>query len=140
MYKKHTVFDCYTLELHRYIDRTGNLTAVENSTDIPFEIRRVYYLYDVPGGESRGAHAHKNLEQLVVAASGAFDISINDGVNVKTVSLNRPYIGLYLAPGMWREIHNFSSGAICLVLASTLYNESDYIRNFSDFQEYRKQL
>lgn len=135
---KYTVFDCYTLELHRYKERTGNLTAVENLTDVPFEINRIYYLYDVPGGESRGAHAHKNLQQLVVAASGAFDVSIHDGINKKTVSLNRPYIGLYLAPGMWREIYNFSSGAICLVLASTVYNENDYIRNYEDFLEYKR--
>lgn len=137
---KHTVFDCYTLELHRYIDRTGNLTAVENSSDIPFDIKRIYYLYDVPGGESRGAHAHKDLQQLIVAASGAFDVSIHDGVNKKTVSLNRPYIGLYLPPGMWREIYNFSSGAICLVLASGIYTESDYIRNYDEFLHYKSSL
>ncbi len=138
--RKNTVFDCFTLELHRYIDRTGNLTAVENLKDIPFEVKRIYYLYDVPGGESRGAHAHKDLQQLIVAASGAFDVSINDGVNRKTVSLNRPYIGLYLTPGMWREIHNFSSGAICLVLASSIYTEDDYIRNYDDFLTYKKSL
>ncbi|WP_462265230.1 sugar 3,4-ketoisomerase [Mucilaginibacter sp.] len=135
---KYTVFDCFTLGLHRYKDRTGNLTAVENFKDIPFEIKRVYYLYDVPGGESRGAHGHKDLEQLIVAASGSFDVSISDGANKKTVNLNRPYIGLYLKPGMWRELHNFSSGAIVLVLASGLYNEDDYLRNFDDFQAYKK--
>lgn len=136
----YTVFDCFTLELLRYKDRTGNLTAVENLTDIPFEVKRIYYLYDVPSGESRGGHGHRELEQLIVAASGAFDVTVSDGVNRKTVNLNRPYIGLYLKPGMWREIHNFSSGAICLVLASNLYDEEDYIRNYDDFVEYKKQL
>jgi hypothetical protein len=137
---KHTVFDCYTLELHRYKDRTGNLTAVENGIDIPFDVKRIYYLYDVPGGESRGAHGHKDLQQLIVAASGSFDVSVSDGENKKTVSLNRPYIGLFLKPGMWRELHNFSSGAIVLVLASGLYNEDDYLRDYQEFLDYRKKL
>lgn len=136
----YSVFDCFTLELHKYKDRTGNLTAVQNLIDIPFEVKRIYYLYDVPSGESRGAHGHRDLEQLIIAASGSFDVSVDDSKNRKTVSLNRPNIGLYLTPGMWREIHNFSSGAICLVLASGVYNEEDYIRSYPEFTSYKKQM
>src|SRR6476469_9882609 len=117
-----TVFDCHIIHFNRIHNRAGNLTPILNNIDIPFAIKRVYYLYDVPGGESRGAHAHKSLEQVIIAASGAFDVTIDDGRNKKTVSLNRPYMGLNLKPGMWRELHNFSSGAICLVLASGLYD------------------
>ena len=123
----YTVFDCNIIHLNKNHNRAGNLTPIENNLHIPFSIKRVYYLYDVPGGESRGAHAHKNLEQIIIAGSGGFDVTIDDGRNRKTFSLNRSYIGLHLKPGMWRELHNFSSGAICLVLASEKYSSEDYI-------------
>ncbi len=118
-------------------NRAGNLTSIENNKDIPFAVKRVYYLYDVPGGETRGAHAHINLEQIVIAASGGFDVTIDDGKNKKTILLNRSYMGLYLKPGMWRELHNFSSGAICLVLASERYLPEDYLRDYSEFIKYK---
>lgn len=133
MKNKYTVFDCFIIQLPKIHNRAGNITPIQNNIEVPFEIKRIYYLYDVPGGESRGAHAHKTLEQLVVAASGSFDVTIDDGQNKKTFNLNRPYIGLYLKPGMWRELNNFSSGAIVLVLASELYSEEDYIRLYEDF-------
>jgi len=137
MHNHFTVNDCHIVQLKKIHNRAGNITVIENNTDIPFAIKRLYYLYDIPGGESRGAHAHKNLEQLLVAASGSFDVTLNDGQNSKTFSLNRPYIGLYLRPGMWRDIGNFSSGAICLVLASDFYNENDYVRNYQEFLKFK---
>ena len=136
--KKSTIYDCSIIHFSKIENRAGNITPVENNLSIPFEIRRVYYLYDVPGGESRGGHAHKKLHQLVIAASGSFDVLLNDGKNQKVVNLNRPYLGLHIVPGHWRELLNFSSGAICLVLASELYDEKDYIRNFSDFINYKQ--
>lgn len=111
----------------------GSITALNNGRDIPFDIKRVYYLYDVPGGVERGGHAHKELQQMIVAASGSFDVILDDGKMKKTVTLNRPYVGLYLVPGIWRELVNFSSGAICLVLASDVYKEEDYIRDYKEF-------
>ncbi|MDR0734067.1 MAG: FdtA/QdtA family cupin domain-containing protein [Dysgonamonadaceae bacterium] len=128
-----TIFNCNVLTLPKVHNRAGNITALNNSQDIPFDVKRVYYLYDVPGGESRGGHAHKELQQLVVAASGSFDITIDDGRNKKTVSLNRPNYGLLILPGIWRDLANFSSGAICLVLASHPYNALDYIRDYEEF-------
>ncbi|MBK0378214.1 sugar 3,4-ketoisomerase [Mucilaginibacter segetis] len=136
---KSTVFDCNIIHLSRIHNRAGNITPVENNIHVPFAVKRVYYLYDIPGGESRAAHGHRNLEQFIVAASGSFDITVDDGVNKKTVQLNRPYLGLHIKPGIWRDISNFSSGAICLVLASELYNESDYIRDYVIFKEYKAQ-
>jgi len=136
--KKYTVFDCDVLPLPQIKNRAGNITPVENSIHIPFDVKRVYYLYDIPAGESRGAHGHRLLESVIVAVSGSFDITIEDGVSKKTVSLNRPFVGLNIKPGIWRDISNFSSGAICLVLASRLYEENDYIRNFNDYLEFRK--
>jgi hypothetical protein len=130
---KFTVFDCSIIHFPKIQNRAGNITPIQNNIEAPFAIKRVYYLYDVPGGESRGAHAHKALEQLIIAASGSFDVTIDDGKNKKTVSLNRPNFGLHLKPGMWRELSNFSSGSICLVLASLLYEEADYIRNYDQF-------
>ena len=130
---KFTVFDCSIIHFPKIQNRAGNITPIQNNIEAPFEIKRVYYLYDVPGGESRGAHAHKELEQLIIAASGSFDVTIDDGKNKKTVSLNRPNFGLHLKPGMWRELSNFSSGSICLVLASLLYDEADYIRDYDEF-------
>lgn len=133
-----TVFDCSIVHFPKIQNRAGNITPIQNNIESPFAIKRVYYLYDVPGGESRGAHAHKELEQLIIAASGSFDVTIDDGINKKTFSLNRPYFGLHLKPGMWRELSNFSSGSICLVLASLLYAESDYIRDYEDFKLFKK--
>lgn len=136
--KGFTVFDCQIIHFPKIHNRAGNITAVQNNIEIPFAVKRVYYLYDVPGGEARGAHAHQVLEQLIIAASGSFDVSIDDGRSKKTIHLNRPYMGLHLKPGMWRDISNFSSGAICLVLASELYNESDYVRDYKEFLVMKK--
>ena len=125
--------NCQILDLPRINDPRGNLTFVEANRHIPFDMRRVYYLYDVPGGAERGGHAHKNLHQFIIAMSGSFDIHIDDGVEKKTVHMNRSYYGLYLCPMIWREIDNFSSGAVCLVLASEYFDESDYYRNYDEF-------
>ena len=122
------------------IGRNCNLCAhvfVENSKTIPFDIKRVYYLYDVPGGESRGGHAHKELQQFIVAASGSFDVTVDDGQLKRTFTINRPYRGLLIVPGIWRELDNFSSGSVCLVLASTAYSADDYIRDYNEFKEYK---
>ncbi|MDB5197690.1 MAG: WxcM-like protein [Flaviaesturariibacter sp.] len=135
----YKVFDCSIIHFPKIANRSGNITPINNGVEVPFAIKRVYYLYDIPGGESRGAHAHRNLQQVIVAASGSFDITLDDGNNKKTVSLNRPYYGLYVLPGMWRDISNFSSGAICLVLASEPYTEEDYIRTYNEFLLYKKQ-
>ncbi len=131
---KTTIYDCSVIELPKIHNRAGNITPIQEKKDIPFEIRRVYYLYDIPGGETRGGHAHKKLQQLIIAASGSFDILLDDGVNKKTISLNRPYFGLHIVPGIWRELINFSSGAICLVLASIKYNKTEYIRNYYELK------
>jgi hypothetical protein len=124
---------CTLIELPKISDPSGNLTFIENNKHIPFEIKRVYYMYDIPGGSYRGAHAHKNLHQLIIALSGSFDIEIDDGHNKKRFYLNRPYLGLYLPPMMWRFLDNFSSGAVCMVLASDIFDENDYIRDYSQF-------
>jgi hypothetical protein len=124
---------CQKKDLPRINDPRGNLTFIEGGRHIPFDIQRVYYLYDVPGGAERGGHAHKNLHQLIVAMSGSFDVHLDDGISKKTVHLNRSYAGLYICPMIWREIDNFSSGAVCMVLASDYYDENDYFRNYEDF-------
>ncbi len=126
------------LEKH-HSDRKGNLTIIENGFTLPFDVKRVYYLYDVPGGESRGAHAHKKLEQLIVAASGSFNVTLNDGLEKRTFTLNRPYQGLYVKPGIWRDLKDFSSGSVCMVLASEVYESEDYIRDFDDFIKFREE-
>jgi len=131
-----TVYDCTVIQLPKIHSFSGNITPVYENVHIPFEIARVYYLYDIPGGESRGGHAHRNLQQLIVAASGSFDVLVGDGENKKVVHLNRPYYGLYLPSMIWRELLNFSSGGIRLVLASKIYYESDYFR---DYEEFRRQ-
>ena len=118
---KNKVTDCKIMDLSKIGDRSGNLTIISTNIDIPFEIKRIYYLYDIPSGESRGGHAHKNLYQLIVSASGSFDVSLDDGSNKRTIILNRPDIGLLIVPGIWRELVNFSSGSTCLVLASLFY-------------------
>ena len=125
--------NCNILELPRIGDPRGNLTFVEGGKHIPFDIRRVYYLYDVPGGAERGGHAHKALHQLIIAMSGSFDIHLDDGYVKKTIHMNRSYNGLYVCPMMWREIDNFSSGAVCMVLASDYYDEQDYYREYALF-------
>ena len=112
--------------------------TLNNDVEIPFKIQRVYYLYDVPGGESRGGHAHKDLQQVIVAASGSFDLIVDDGKIKRTFHLSRPYLGVYMPSGIWRELDNFSSGAICLVLASHLYDETDYIRDHEEFIKFKK--
>ena len=124
---------CKIIDLPKIIDNRGNLTFIESCNHIPFEIKRIYYLYDVPGGESRGGHAHRNLQQFIIATAGSFDVVLNDGLNIKKFSLNRSYYGLYLPSMIWRELENFSSGSVCLVLASEFYEEEDYIRDFKEF-------
>ena len=135
---KYNVYDCTMIELDKHhSERMGNLSVVQNEETVPFAVKRIYYLYDVPGGESRGAHAHKELSQLIVAASGSFRVTLDDG-NVKcSFILNRPYQGLYVKPGIWRDLDDFSSGAVCMVLASEVYQQEDYIRDYSDFIEFR---
>lgn len=134
----YNVFDCTMVELDKHhSDRKGNLTVVENGNTLPFDVKRVYYLYDVPGGESRGAHAHKSLEQFIVAASGSFKVTLNDGKCKRSFFLNRPYQGLYVKSGMWRDLDDFSSGAVCMVLASDVYDKEDYIRDFDEFINFR---
>ena len=132
------IYDCSIIELSKHhSDRKGNLTVVENGMTVPFDVKRVYYLYDVPGGESRGGHAHKELYQLIVAASGSFTVTLDDGNVKRTFFLNRPYQGLYVVPGIWRTLDDFSSGAVCLVLASEGYTEDDYIRDYEDFLKFK---
>jgi hypothetical protein len=132
-----SIYDCVVLPLSKIHNRAGNITIIEGRLNIPFDIRRIYYLYDIPGGASRGGHAHKQLRQLVVAASGSFDLLLDDGINKKVVTLNRPDYGLLIVPGIWRELLEFSSGAVCLVLASEKYEEDDYIRNYNTFINYK---
>ena len=124
---------CRIIDLPKVTDSRGNLTFVEGGHHIPFDIKRAYYLYDVPGGAERGGHAHKGLHQLIIAISGAFDIVLDDGDEKKRFHLNRSYFGLYVTPMIWREMDNFSSGAVCLVLASNLYDENDYYRDYSEY-------
>lgn len=134
---QNSVYDCVILPLSKIHNRAGNITIVEGQTNIPFDIRRIYYLYDIPGGEDRGGHAHKELYQLIVAASGSFNVLLDDGQNKKIVMLNRPDYGLLVVPGIWRELFEFSSGAICLVLASNKYEKEDYIRQYDEFINFR---
>lgn len=137
--KKFNVFDCTMVELDKHHeDRKGNLSVVENGHTLPFDVKRVYYLYDVPGGENRGSHAHKELSQLIIAASGSFTVTLDDGKCKRSFFLNRPYQGLYVKPGMWRDLEDFSSGAVCMVLASDIYLKEDYIRDYQEFLEFRR--
>lgn len=138
MKNKVTIFDCSVLELPRIKERCGNITPIHGILNIPFEIARVFYLYDIPGGEDRGAHAHRECHQILIAASGSFEVELDDGINKRTVLLNRPYYGLYIPPGIWAAERGFSSGSICLVLTSHLYNEADYIREYKDFINYKR--
>lgn len=133
-----TVEDSCLVELDKHhSDRKGNITVIENGETVPFDTKRVYYLYDVPGGESRGAHAHKALYQLIIAASGSFTVTLDDGENKKTYTLNRPYQGMLVKPGLWRDLDNFSSGSVCLVLSSEKYDAEDYIRDYNEFLKYK---
>lgn len=124
---------CSLIQLPKIEDHRGNLTFIESNRQIPFDIKRVYYLYDVPGGAARAAHGHKALHQLMVSMSGSFDVTLDDGFNKKTFHLNRSYVGLYIPPMIWRDLDNFSSGAVCMVLASECYDEEDYFRSYVDF-------
>ena len=133
------VYDCTIIEIDKHHHQKGNISVIENGLTVPFDVKRIYYLYDVPGGESRGGHAHKELKQLIIAASGSFDVTLDDGLVKRTFSLNRPYQGLLVVPGIWRELNNFSSGSVCLVLASMEYSEEDYIRDYSDYINTKKQ-
>jgi hypothetical protein len=134
---KNNVYDCVILPLSKIHNRAGNITIVEGQENIPFDVRRIYYLYDIPGGEDRGGHAHKELHQLIVAASGSFNVLLDDGQNKKIITLNRPDYGLMVVPGIWRELFEFSSGAICLVLASQKYDQDDYLRSYEQFVNFR---
>ncbi|MDE6479589.1 MAG: FdtA/QdtA family cupin domain-containing protein [Muribaculaceae bacterium] len=131
---RSSVYDCSVIELDCHSsDRRGNMSVVENGKSIPFDVRRVYYLYDVPGGVERGGHAHRSLYQLIIAVSGSFSVTLDDGKLKRTVFLNRPNRGLLVVPGLWRTIEDFSSGAVCMVLASSEYDEEDYIRDYGSF-------
>lgn len=131
-----TVFDCSLIYLPKIKSRSGNITPVHNNIEVPFEIKRVFYLYDIPGGESRGAHAHKECHQFLIAASGAFEVLLDDGKTQRQVMLNRSDVGLHIPPGIWASEINFSSGSICLVLASKLYDAEDYIRDYETYKKY----
>jgi oxalate decarboxylase/phosphoglucose isomerase-like protein (cupin superfamily) len=134
------VFDCAIIPLPKAGDRKGYITAVNNYREIPFNVRRIFYLYDIPSGESRGGHAHKECHQLIIAASGSFEILLDDGLAKRVVALNRPDSGLHVPPGIWASEINFASGSVCLVLASDEYSEEDYLRNYQDFKVYRSQF
>ena len=135
--EKYNVYDCTMIELDKHhSDRKGNISVVQNGETLPFDVKRVYYLYDIPGGESRGAHAHRELMQLIIAASGSFRVTLDDGNVKRSFVLNRPYQGLFVKPGIWRDLDDFSSGAVCMVLASDKYSSEDYIRDYKEFLEF----
>jgi hypothetical protein len=130
---KPSIFDCTIIKLPKIENRAGNISPIQGSVDIPFEIKRVFYLYDIPGGEDRGAHAHKKCHQFLIAGSGSFNVLVDDGNNKTSYSLNRPYYGLYIPPGIWAAEIGFSSGSTCIVLTSHKYDENDYIRNYDEY-------
>ena len=132
------VYDCTIIELDKHHTPQGNLSVVSNNKEVPFEVKRVYYSYDIPGGKARGAHAHRRLYQLLIAASGAFTVTLDDGIVKRTFLLNHPYQGLLIVPGIWRTLDEFSSGAICLCLASEKYDPSDYIRDYDEYLAYKQ--
>ena len=134
-----TVNDCQVVELPIVHTESGNISVLENNSNIPFEIKRIYYLYDVPMGAERGGHAHFELQQYVVAAGGSFTFVLDDGINKREIFLNHPNKALHIKPGIWREMKDFSSGSVCLVLASHSYNEQDYMRNYEDFLKFRNE-
>ena len=133
-----SVYDCSVIELPRIENAKGNITPVHSGINLPFEIARIFYLYDIPGGEARGGHAHRECHQFLVAASGSFEVVLDDGYNKRTVTLNRPYFGLHIPPGIWAAEQGFSSGSICLVLTSHIYDEADYIRDYASFINYTR--
>ncbi|MGB4291911.1 MAG: FdtA/QdtA family cupin domain-containing protein [Bacteroidales bacterium] len=132
-----TINDCVLIEVPKVSFRAGNISIIEGLKNLPFEPRRVFYLYDIPAGEARGAHAHKECHQFIIAASGSFEVAMDDGTNKKTVTLNRPFYGLYIPPGIWAHELNFSSGSVCLVLASHKYDECDYIRDYKEYLNFK---
>lgn len=138
MNKLPKIYDCSVIELPKIKNRAGNISIVEGLKNLPFEVKRVFYLYDIPAGEDRGAHAHKACHQFLIAASGSFEVALDDGMNKKTVALNRPYYGLHIPPGIWAHELNFSSGSICLVLTSHKYDADDYIRDYANYLAYIK--
>jgi hypothetical protein len=137
---KPSVFDCSIVYLTQKGDRNGHITAINNNVEIPFDIKRVFYLYDIPGGESRGAHAHKACHQFLVAASGAYEVLLDDGKTKRQILLNRPDFGLHITPGIWASEVNFSAGSVCLVLASQNFDENDYIRDYSFYKKYVNEM
>ena len=137
MTRDTSLSQCRIIDLPKISDPRGNLTFIEGGQHVPFAIQRVYYLYDVPGGAERGGHAHKNLHQLIIAMSGSFDVILDDGEQKRRVHLNRSYNGLYVCPMIWRELDNFSSGSVCMVLASNKYDEADYYRDYDEFLKAR---
>jgi hypothetical protein len=139
MSKKSTIEECKIVDLRKISEVRGNLTPIEGAMDVPFDIKRVYYLYDVPSGANRGGHAHKELRQLIIAANGSFTITLDDGEKKKAITLNRPYQGLLIVPGIWRDLDDFSSGAVLLCLASDHYYEPDYIRDYETFLNYKNE-
>lgn len=132
-----TIYDCMLLTLPKNHQMNGNLTSITNSQEVPFDIKRIYYLYDVPGGNSRGGHAHKDLYQIMIALSGSFSVTLDDGKLKRNFLLNQPYQGLLIPPGLWRDLDNFSSGSICMVLASDVYDENDYFRDYEKFIDWK---
>jgi hypothetical protein len=131
-----TIYDCTIIQLPKIENRAGNISPIHGNIDIPFEIKRVFYLYDIPGGEDRGAHAHRKCHQFLIAGSGSFNVLVDDGNNKRTFNLNRPYYGLYIPPGIWASEIGFSSGSICIALTSHKYDENDYIREYEDYLKY----
>jgi len=137
-FKSNSVFDCTLVEINTIKDLSGVITIVENEPSTPFEVKRIYYLYDVPGGQKRGEHAHKELQQFVFAARGSFEVVLDDNLNKRRFVLNKPNLALHIVPGIWRCLDNFSTGSVCMVLASHIYDEGDYIRNYQEFQILKK--
>jgi len=138
---RNSVYDCTIIQLDRHhSQRKGDICVVENFKTVPFDVKRIYYLYDIPGGVSRGGHAHKQLQQFIVAVSGSFTVTLDDGNVKRSFTLNRPYQGLLLVPGIWRELGDFSSGSVCLVLVSELYDKDDYIHDYDEFLKFRTTL
>ena len=133
-----TVYDCSIIEMPRIENEAGNITPIQGTENLPFEVKRVFYLYDIPGGEARGAHAHKECHQFLIAASGSFEVLLDDGKNKRTILLNRPYYGLHIQPGVWATEQGFSSGSICLVMTSHKYDEADYIRDYEEYLKYKQ--
>ena len=135
---KCTIYDCSVITLPQIQNRAGNITPIQGCDCIPFKVKRVFYIYDIPGGEDRGAHSHKKCHQFLVAVSGSFEVEVNDGFASRTIGLNRPYHGVHIPPGIWAAEKSFSSGSVCLVLTSHKYDESDYLRSYDDFLAFRR--